>query len=148
MKKKLDEAVFQAITEIDLKGATAEDCLRVAIAAEQGAINLYNRMKRHLEETLDFTPISLLFHDVSEEEKVHAQEFQVMLEKIDVEEEDAREEAEIEVKDVEQEFEDVVEWEQQYEIEIEDEISLVQDDYNYILEKGDRIQILKKEDEK
>lgn len=83
--KKLYEKVFQAVTEIDLDGATDEDILRISIAAEQSAVNLYNKLSRIAKNS---TLVKVL-KDVALEEKVHVGEFQAMLMKIDPEEEDA-----------------------------------------------------------
>ena len=85
MKKNFYESVLQAITEIDLCEASCEDMLRIGISAEQGAINLYNRIAKELEKRSE-SSLFELFKDVSLEEKAHVGEFQAALEKFDYEE--------------------------------------------------------------
>ena len=127
MKKNLYESVLQAITEIDLCEASCEDMLRIGISAEQGAINLYNRIAKELEKRSE-SVLSELFKDVALEEKVHVGEFQGALEKIDYEEPSASEEGREEVEDF---------------FTLDSDMTIEQNDQSYIIEKGDRIKIIK-----
>jgi len=127
MKKNFYESVLQAITEIDLCEASCEDILRISISAEQGAINLYNRIAKELEKRSE-SVLFELFKDVALEEKVHVGEFQAALEKIDYEEASANEEGREEAEDF---------------FILDSDMTIEQDDQSYIIEKGDKIKVLK-----
>jgi rubrerythrin len=122
---KYKEAIFQAVTEIDLDGATDEDILRIAIAAEQSATNLYNRLVKSASNE-DLKKVLL---DISREEKVHAGEFQALLFRLDPEEEQAHDEAYEEVEELL--GEDI--------IRVQYDFAIYQEDKIIILEKGDQI---------
>lgn len=70
--------------------------LRLSMIAELDASNLYERFA----ELTDNEDISKVMLDVSKEEKVHAGEFETLLEEIDGEYEEAEEEGEKEVEDM------------------------------------------------
>ena len=127
MKKNLYESVLQAITEIDLCEASCEDMLRIGISAEQGAINLYNRIAKELEKRSE-SALYELFKSVSLEEKVHVGEFQAALEKFDYEEASANEEGREEAEDF---------------FILGSDMTIEQNDQSYIIEKGDKIKLLK-----
>lgn len=127
MKKRLYESVLQAITEIDLCEASCEDMLRIGISAEEGAINLYNRIAKELEKRSEKSLFEL-FKDVSLEEKVHVGEFQAALEKFDYEEASANEEGREEAEEF---------------FILDSDMVIEQNDQSYIIEKGDKIKLLK-----
>ena len=127
MKKNLYESVLQAITEIDLYEASCEDMLRLGISAEEGAINLYNRIAKELEKRSEESLFEL-FKDVSLEEKVHVGEFQAALEKFDYEEASANEEGREESEEL---------------FTLDYDMAIEQNGQSCIIEKGDRIKVLK-----
>jgi rubrerythrin len=69
--------------------------LRLSIAAELDAIHLYEL----IADASDDERVKKLMQDVANEEKVHAFEFQAMLDSISPEEKEFKEEADKEVKD-------------------------------------------------
>ena len=93
-KEKISE---QTLNEIFVEEAKDDlEILRLSIIAELDAQNLYERMAKvtrnqKVKETL---------LDVAYEEKVHAGEFETLLEEIDPDYEDAEEEGEDEVEDM------------------------------------------------
>jgi rubrerythrin len=127
MKKNLYESVLQAITEIDLCEASCEDMLRLGISAEEGAINLYNRIAKELERRSESSLFNL-FKDVSLEEKIHVGEFQAALEKFDYEEVSANEEGREEAEEF---------------FTLDSDMAIEQNGQSYIIEKGDKIKLLK-----
>lgn len=70
--------------------------LRIGMIAELDAVNLYDR----LAELASNPDVSKVMKDVSHEEKVHAGEFEALMEKLDPAYEDAEEEGEKEVDDI------------------------------------------------
>jgi len=97
-KKSVSEIFIQS-SEIEAlaKGDKRDmQILRLGIIAEMDASNLYEKLAL-LAKNPD---VATLMNDVSEEEKVHAGEFQFLLEDIDPEWKDAEEEGEGEVKDL------------------------------------------------
>ena len=153
MKKNLYESVLQAITEIDIDDATCEDFLRIGIAAEQGAINLYNRIAKAIKDKEGYSSTYLLFKHTSQEEKVHVHEFQRLLFDIDPEEEDSAEEGVEETEEILDELDspvepDIIDPYEPEEYELESEVTIAQNDYDIVLEKGDRIRIILEQTEK
>lgn len=138
MKKNLYEAVLQAITEIDTDNATLEDFLRMGISAEQSAIVLYNKIADSIEKNYGYIPTAQLFRHTSEEEKEHVGEFQRMLLEVDFEEAEAQAEGAEEAEEIifDSHGDDL--------LFIEQEVAIAQNNYTLILEKGDKIQIVKK----
>lgn len=138
MKKNLYEAVLQAITEIDTDNATLEDFLRMGISAEQSAIVLYNKIADSIEKNYGHIPTAQLFRHTSEEEKEHVGEFQRMLLEVDFEEAEAQAEGAEEAEEIifDSHGDDL--------LFIEQEVAIAQNNYTLILEKGDKIQIVKK----
>lgn len=70
--------------------------LRLAMIAELDAVNLYDK----LADLASSDDVRKLMLDVSREEKVHAGEFETLMERIDTDYEKAEEEGEEEVKDL------------------------------------------------
>lgn len=70
--------------------------LRIGMIAELDAINLYER----LAQMASNSQVSKLMKDISYEEKVHAGEFETLMEKLDAKYEKAEKEGEKEVKDL------------------------------------------------
>lgn len=70
--------------------------LRIGMIAELDAVNLYEK----LAELAEDPKVAKLMLDVAKEEKVHAGEFETLLEEIDPDHEKAEEEGEEEVKDL------------------------------------------------
>lgn len=95
-KSSLQESTLSAITELDTENSSDEELLRIAIASELSAINLYKTLAR---ETDNYT-ISKLFSDIAREEQVHVGEFQQVLELLDTEELLANQEGKEEAKDL------------------------------------------------
>jgi len=118
--KSLTESIFQAITEVDFNNCTDEDLLRIGVAAEEGATNLYNRLARAATNE----DVKKVFKDIALEEKIHVGEFQAMLERIDTEETEALNKGYEEVEEM---------------IKIKEEVQVG----GIILEKGDKVKILK-----
>jgi rubrerythrin len=135
MKKNLYESVLQAITELDLDNATAEDFLRIGISAEQSAINLYNRIANLLGK--DSSVIGKLFSHTSQEEKVHVHEFQRLLFDIDPEEYSSAKEG---TKETEEIISDAID-----SLVVSDDFPVRQKEGIFIIEKGDKISIYKEE---
>jgi rubrerythrin len=128
MKKNLYESVLQAITEIDLNEASAEDFLRIGISAEEGAINLYNRIAKELEKRSE-KGLFELFKSIAQEEKVHVGEFQGYLEETDHEEKYSSNMGRDEAEEI-------------MELDLLEDLVINQKDKRIILEKGDRIKII------
>lgn len=70
--------------------------LRIGMIAELDAVNLYD----NLSELASDPNVAKLMKDVSQEEKVHAAEFETLMEELDETYEDAEEEGEKEVEDL------------------------------------------------
>jgi rubrerythrin len=70
--------------------------LRIGMIAELDAVNLYDR----LAQLASNPQVSKLMLDVSHEEKVHAGEFETLMEELDPKYEEAEEEGEEEVEDL------------------------------------------------
>lgn len=70
--------------------------LRIGMIAELDAVNLYEK----LAELAEDPKVAKLMLDVAKEEKVHAGEFETLLEEIDPDHEKAEEKGEEEVKDL------------------------------------------------
>lgn len=79
-----------------VEGLTETQLLRKAITEELDAVVLYERMA---EQTIN-PDLRKLFLDVAHEEKVHAEEFEELLERLDPDYEDAEEQAEEEIEDL------------------------------------------------
>jgi rubrerythrin len=89
--------ITQSEIEAMPKGNTRDIAiLRLGIVAELDAANLYERLAA-LASNSDISKVML---DVAKEEKVHAGEFEALLERVDKEYEDAEEEGEKEVEDL------------------------------------------------
>jgi rubrerythrin len=70
--------------------------LRIGMIAELDAVNFYER----LAQLASNPQVTKLMKDVSHEEKVHAGEFETLMEELDPKYEEAEEEGEEEVKDL------------------------------------------------
>lgn len=70
--------------------------LRIGMIAELDAVNLYDT----LAELASNSDVSKLMKDVSHEEKVHAGEFETLMERLDPKYEEAEEDGEKEVDDL------------------------------------------------
>lgn len=95
----LKETVLQATTEVDLETSSVEDFIRIGIAAEEGAITLYNRLADEIEKRGNQV-VANVFRDVALEEKVHIGEFTSLLNAEDNENEEAQKEGEEEAEDL------------------------------------------------
>lgn len=86
---------------IDVKNGTSEEIdnqiLRAAMIAELDAVNLYEQLVSMATNEL----AKKVLLDVAHEEKIHAGEFESVLEKLDPAYEEAEEEGEEEVEDME-----------------------------------------------
>lgn len=87
--KKLNEIFIEEATD-DL------EIVRLSMIAELDAVNLYERMAK-IAKNQNLKKVLL---DVANEEKVHAEEFETLLEELDPDYEEAEEEAEEEVEDL------------------------------------------------
>lgn len=114
-----------SIVDIDLNNISDEDILRIAISAEQSAINLYNRLARVAVDP----DLKTVLKDIAVEEKVHIGEFETMLIREDPEE----------LLSINKGFEEISEL-----LEITEDIQIG----NIILEKGDRIKVLESLEDK
>jgi rubrerythrin len=97
-KKVLTELFVQAGEIEALPEGQERDTqiLRLGMIAELDAVNLYNKLA-----ALASSPeVAKLMLDVSREEKVHAGEFEVLMERLDPDYEKAEEEGEEEVEDL------------------------------------------------
>ena len=83
-KTSIQEATFTATTEIDDNNATDEEILRIAIASELSAINLYKSLARKAQSQVVIQTLL----DIAREEQVHIGEFEALLEDIDMNEEE------------------------------------------------------------
>lgn len=93
---KILETVLQAVTELNLDSATDEDILRISIAAEESATNLYNILSRKATNPI----LMKVLKDVAKEEKVHIGEFQTLLNIVDSEERESHGEGSEEVMEL------------------------------------------------
>jgi len=82
--------------DTDVQGLTETQLLRSAITEELDAVILYEKMA---EQTIN-PDLRKLFLDVAYEEKVHAEEFEEMLERLDPDYEKAEDQAEDEIEDM------------------------------------------------
>ena len=78
----------------DLKGASDLQLLRKGIVEELKAINLYEKIAGIAKDGR----VRTMFMDIAHEEKVHAGEFEALMEKMDSTWEEAEEEAEEETE--------------------------------------------------
>ena len=79
--KKLDESILKALVPLNTENPSDEQILRLSIAAESEAINLYQQL---LNLTND-PKIQEVLLDVITEEKVHIGEFETLLSEVDAE---------------------------------------------------------------
>jgi len=96
--KTISELFIQSSEIESMSAGVGRDIqiLRLGMIAELDASNLYEK----LAELATDEKVSKLMLDISREEKVHAGEFETLLEEIDPEYEDAEEEGEKEVEDL------------------------------------------------
>ena len=96
--KTISELFIQSSEIESMSAGVGRDTqiLRLGMIAELDASNLYEK----LAELATDEKVSKLMLDISREEKVHAGEFETLLEEIDPEYEDAEEEGEKEVEDL------------------------------------------------
>lgn len=93
---KKDTVTEQKINEIFIEeGKNDIEFIRLAIIAELDAANLYERMAK----TAKNADVKTVLLDIAKEEKVHAGEFETLLEQLDPDYEDAEKEGEKEVED-------------------------------------------------
>jgi len=98
IRSLLRELFIQA-GEIDAQPKGKErdlQILRIGMIAELDAVNFYNR----LAELASSPQVTKLMQDVSQEEKVHAAEFETLMEDLDPSYDEAEAEGEKEVKDL------------------------------------------------
>lgn len=81
--QKFHESILTAATEIDTENPSDEQILRVSIASELSAINLYQA----LANSTDNSFLKELLLDITKEEKTHVGEFESLLIDIDSEQE-------------------------------------------------------------
>lgn len=95
---KLEELFVQSAEIESIPAGTERDVqiLRLGMIAELDASNLYEKLATLTKDKR----IKEVLLDVSREEKVHAGEFEALLEKIDEDYEEAEEEGEDEVEDM------------------------------------------------
>lgn len=99
MRKDMLREIFVQSAEIEAlpKGKERDtQILRLGMIAELDAVNLYNKLATLASDKR----VSALMLDVSREEKVHAGEFETLMEDIDPDYEKAEEEGEEEVEDL------------------------------------------------
>jgi rubrerythrin len=97
--KSLLRELFVQAGEIEAQPKGKErdlQILRIGMIAELDAVNLYDR----LAQLASNPQVTKLMLDVSQEEKVHAGEFETLMEELDPSYEEAEEEGEKEVKDL------------------------------------------------
>jgi rubrerythrin len=97
--KSLLKELFVQTGEIDSQPKGSErdlQILRIAMIAELDAVNLYER----LAQLASSPQVTKLMKDVAQEEKVHAGEFETLMEELDPKYEEAEEEGEKEVEDL------------------------------------------------
>ena len=96
--KTISELFIQSSEIESMSAGVGRDIqiLRLGMIAELDASNLYEK----LAELATDEKVSKLMLDISREEKIHAGEFETLLEEIDPEYEDAEEEGEKEVEDL------------------------------------------------
>ncbi len=94
--KFIKESVISAKTEFDSEFKSDEQILRISIASELSAINLYQQ----LAQQTDNKKLQRILLDVAREEKVHVSEFEAMLRKIDKEQVDSDIEGTEEIEDI------------------------------------------------
>jgi len=97
--KSLLRELFVQAGEIEAQPKGKErdlQILRIGMIAELDAVNLYDR----LAQLASNPQVTKLMRDVSQEEKVHAGEFETLMEELDPSYEEAEEEGEKEVKDL------------------------------------------------
>jgi len=80
----------------DIKGCTDSQLLRKGMVEELKAINLYEKIAAEAQDAR----VREMFLDIAQEERVHAYEFEELLERLDVKWEEAEENAEKEVEDL------------------------------------------------
>ena len=80
-KKPISESILQASVLLDTENPSDEQILRISIAAESEAINLYQQL---LDLTND-PKIQETLLDIITEEKVHIGEFEALLSDVDSE---------------------------------------------------------------
>jgi len=97
-KVKLEEIFVQSAEIESIPAGTERDVqiLRLSMIAELDASNLYEKLATLTKDKR----IKEVLLDVSREEKVHAGEFEALLERIDEDYEEAEEEGEDEVEDM------------------------------------------------
>lgn len=95
--KKDNISERKQLTELFIEKATNDlEILRLSMIAELDAVNLYERLAGIARDV----NVKKVLLDVAREEKVHAGEFEMLLEKIDPEYEKAEEEGEEEVEEL------------------------------------------------
>jgi rubrerythrin len=80
----------------DIKGCTDSQLLRKGMVEELKAINLYEKIAAEAQDSR----VREMFLDIAQEERVHAHEFEELLERLDMNWEVAEEDAEEEVEDL------------------------------------------------
>jgi rubrerythrin len=80
----------------DIKGCTDSQLLRKGMVEELKAINLYEKIAAEAQDAR----VREMFLDIAQEERVHAHEFEELLERLDTKWEVAEEDAEKEVEDL------------------------------------------------
>jgi hypothetical protein len=98
-KERVLKEIFIQSSEIETIPAGKErdvQILRLSMIAELDASNLYEKLATLTKDER----VKKVLLDVSKEEKVHAGEFETLMEKIDPEYEEAEEEGEEEVEDM------------------------------------------------
>jgi len=77
--QKFKEEILSAVTEFDTSRPSDQQILRISIASELSAINLY----QELAALTDDPNLKKVILDITKEEKTHISEFETMLLRID-----------------------------------------------------------------
>jgi rubrerythrin len=75
LKRIMREAVLKTSVDIDTDAPTDEQILRISIASELSAINLYQQ----LAEVAESDSLKKVLLDITNEEKIHIGEFESLL---------------------------------------------------------------------
>lgn len=96
LERDMKESTFSAITELDKDSCSDVDIIRIGIASELSAINLYNQLATYARDE----KLRQVLLDIAYEEKVHVGEFESILDELDSEQLVADIEGESEVEEM------------------------------------------------
>jgi rubrerythrin len=94
--QKFKESILSAVTEFDSSKPDDQQILRISIASELSAINLY----RTLADLTNNQLLKKALLDISKEEKTHIGEFEAILNEIDFEQDQENVNGKIEIENM------------------------------------------------